>query len=342
MSHYWSLNDVLKDLIMDFRSLGLSFNLPASDEDLSRLEQLLQVPLLNELRELYRDHNGMDVVYEQPGWNDSDTELLYRLLSIDELINAIHEFQEEWFPSYPDLVATFLPCWTNDGSDYAVIYIDGPLKGYIAEITHDTGEGLQLSFQNTASFYEVMINSYLGNSVFSRTFPRQEAKPEYDITEGKLFDQYMGLYRQETDKRRRLNYAFNAIALCPYTRTNELYEFVQNMDSGDLEVPVCKIFAMRSWQDAIPLIGQLITQPGRKFNSSLINILGNYSNSAAVDELIKAAPHIHPYNLSFLVNALEKHNCEIQSVAKGNGIYTTYSIRKPDSTEWITLRGHDV
>ena len=70
---------------------------------------------------------------------------------------------------------------------------------------------------------------------------------------------------------------------------------------------------------------------------SAIEALGTIRDPAAAEELIRITTQMHPYDLSFIVDALKKHQYVAQIIMKSNSMYDTYKVKHPSEQDWIHL-----
>ena len=101
-----------------------------------------------EILALDRDHDGTD---------DARGDIPLRLMSIDEAIE-FHGNSGYLAERGGREMRTF---WTDDNSNYAGLYVEGPLPGRVFVIDHDEVD-LSPVYRSAHSFHEVMLDAAAG------------------------------------------------------------------------------------------------------------------------------------------------------------------------------------
>jgi hypothetical protein len=316
----------LQQALRDLRTLRVPLNPPATTEELTQLETLIGRALPAELLALYHDHNGHELTFDPEIDGDTDVVgLLFRLLSISEL-SAVwnEEMRQGWLTDYPDLLNQFLPCWFDDNSNYMVLYITEPLIGRVAYLNHELGFNLRPEFKSLPSYYASLIQAARANSYeYTTDYPTRQSYGDDDRSDLAAFEHCMVAYRHAQDANRRMFYSYNALYLCPFAHTSALYELL--VDENDyLQGEVCSVLAARNWTDAIGQLGQVVLAHRSLSFVPAIDALGALRDPAAAEELIRVASQIHPYDLSFVVDALKQHGYTARKLPHSNGKYDTY------------------
>ncbi len=104
----------MDDMVSRFRARPLPFNAAVSAREIARLQASLGAALPAELLALYRDHDGLP--------EHAPDDLPFRLMPIDEVIDIHHIARREGWADVG--VRVF---WTDDNSNYAGLYLTGPL-----------------------------------------------------------------------------------------------------------------------------------------------------------------------------------------------------------------------
>src|SRR5262249_36303198 len=118
----------MDDLIRRLHAFAVEFNPPASPDQIRALEEELRAPLPAELWALYQDHNGTGLA-QRGTW-------AFRPLSLDEVRREremVQIFRDTF--EWGDLGLVFF--FTNDNSDYAGVYLTGPMVGRVAVMPHE-------------------------------------------------------------------------------------------------------------------------------------------------------------------------------------------------------------
>ena len=97
------------------------------DEALGRLDEAVGVALPESVRELYRACGGLD--------EEALEHLPMRLMSPDELIDTAKVHLTEVMEVYSPATAVYV--FTDDDSNWAGIYHNGPLAGMATVLAHD-------------------------------------------------------------------------------------------------------------------------------------------------------------------------------------------------------------
>src|SRR6266545_1796132 len=330
--------------LRDLRSLRVPLNPPTTTEELAHLESLVRQALPAELRELYLDHNGHELTFDPEIDDDTDiVGLLFRLLSISELSAVWNEaMRQGWLAGYSDLFEQFLPCWSDDNGNYMVLYITGRLAGRIAYLDHELGFNFRPEFKSLSAYYASLIQAARANSYDMTTdYPTFQSYGDADRSDLAAFESCMDQYRHAQDPNRRVFYGYNALYVCPFARTSALYELLAD-ENDHLQGEVCGVLATRNWTDAIEPLGQVVLVRQSLSFVPAIDALGMLRDPAAAEELIRLASQLHPYDLSFVVDALKQHGYKARKLSRSNGQYDTYQVRQRTNQKWINLRGYEV
>jgi hypothetical protein len=329
------------NILQKLRALQFPLNPPATPADLARLEVALDRSLPMSLRTLYLQYNGQDTSSSDEE-NDNSPQILFRLLPIDELITTYQDMQSEWFDEYPDLLRNFIPCWTDDNSNYMLLFTGTYLTERIVYLDHELGFNPRPLFTDLHSFYASMLDAARqGRYSFETDYPIPNENNLHDHADEASFIACFQAYHSAQEEYRRLYFAYLAMYVCPFSCTAQLYDFLQDGDDR-IQGEVCPIFALRQWLDAIPLLGNVIIQGQSLSLVPAIRALGDFQQPLAAQELIRVTDYMHPYDLSFVTEQLQRYGYEIREKPHGNGKYTTYEIRQPSNGTWQELHGYDV
>lgn len=104
-------------------------NPPATDLELSAAELELGVSIPEKIREVYRRYNGIP---------EYKTKVLpFHLLPLSEALEINRNFRDGGH--YSEIIKRYsLVCfWGDDESNYAAVFVDGPLQGRVSFLDHD-------------------------------------------------------------------------------------------------------------------------------------------------------------------------------------------------------------
>jgi hypothetical protein len=121
-----------EDAITQLEAAGFQFNPAATEGEIRALEEALGCALPPDVAALYLHGNGMmPFDYHRRDENHAEGEL-FRLMSTQEAADE-HAILETCRVS----TAGRRCFWTDDESDYAALYVEGPLAGRVCLIWHD-------------------------------------------------------------------------------------------------------------------------------------------------------------------------------------------------------------
>ena len=218
---------------------------PAPESQIEELSKCGQLP--GELLTLYRHHNGMT-----PGSN-----LPMRLLSITE---ALEEnplvLDSEWLERRFLSEDRPLLCWSDDNSNYAGIFLGGPLQGFLFFLDHEDVDSSP-QYSSIASFYSQMLEAGTsGWYEMVREFPR--------LSSGLRDDEELSLARQyrerwwlaDTDSDNYFTMALRFLALLPPGSTAEAKELLlsENMWVQDA---ACNLLGRRQFLASISELAEV-------------------------------------------------------------------------------------
>jgi hypothetical protein len=227
----------MQELIQQLRASGLGFNQPLSEEGIERLEHNLECRLPEDVVALYRDHDG----HQRCG------ALIWRLLPSSEVVRLHKELFQDW----GRIGLRFF--WYDEQSNYAGLYVDGPLQGRVCIEQHDDHD-LSPRFRSPRSFLAVVARA--------ATEEREIEEQDFDYTRQGPVDQgderadwlaaqaLRRLYESSTRDEGRQDYAFAIMALTPLAYTDTLIAF---LDDEDLWIPerAAEVLGARKFEPAI-------------------------------------------------------------------------------------------
>ena len=156
----------MDERIQQLRSYPLRFNRGATLAECKALEGNLACRLPSDLLAVYLDHNGADL-------NDEDDEeskdLPFRLMPINEVRELNTLMQEREVAKLG--IRLF---WTDDNSNYAGLYVEPPLTGYICILNRlfevECGDLQQRTYLGKIGLYH---QSHAQGDPTSTVYPRR-------------------------------------------------------------------------------------------------------------------------------------------------------------------------
>jgi hypothetical protein len=248
----------LGELIQGLRSFGNGFNPPASEQELSELQQTAG-PLPGSVLALYRNHNGSGELAGR-----AMPKLIARLMPIVEALKAQSALNRARIPS----TGNSLCLWTDDNSNYCSIYTTGPLAGWLTILDHEEPI-LAPAFRSTTSFLSRLLADGRmncdGHDVKSPAYDLPSLAREIPVTvvgdenaeeDLRLATHFKDLFKTEQDTRQRCLYAFCSICLTPFEGTGELVSFLGDEDMYVAESAI-RLMDLRRYPDAVEILEKL-------------------------------------------------------------------------------------
>ncbi len=228
-------------------------NPPAS---VTELESLVAIgPLTPELKQLYLDHNGM-----QP-----DSKFSLRLMSIAESIEFQPLIFTEQFHSQNVLDEDrAVVVWTDDNSNFACIYLGGPLAGKIFLLDHEEQDTTP-AFRSIDSFYSRLLQPEVGWWDWEADFPTVAPDPK-DAQDLALADYYWSIFEKcNPHSNRALIAGRRFLALLPF-HSSERAEILLTCENGWIQEAACGLLGKRRLIQSAPRLAEVArlgTQNGR-------------------------------------------------------------------------------
>lgn len=265
-------------LLNELHTMSTEFNPPATPDDLLHLTTTLNCTLPESLRALYRAHNG-----QKPTQNA----LVFRLLSIPEVINAFHYGSDFWYGLPTDARVFF----ADEQGNYAFAYVAGPLTDKVG--LYPAIEPICApDFRSVPSFLMHVIASSnsregFGGLGMSRDYPalRDLQVPAALAKDRALFAQFREAYSTATDAEARYDLACVAMNLLPYQDSDQLTPFAQDPAGGVAE-QACVQLGIRQWQAAVPLLRQVALERSENPRNAAVMALGMIGSPAASQALV--------------------------------------------------------
>jgi len=306
----------MNDIISRLRAYDLGFNSPASATEIEEVATAIECNLPSDLRALYLDHNGFENAFPPP----------WRFMSISEVVEMYR-----CFSNWAGYGLRFF--WTDDNSNYAGVYVSGPLAERVCIEIHDDHD-LSPRFRSIRSFLEaVLVASSEERSLEESDFEYPIAGPKGNP--GQLEDDWRavqalrGLLDDSDDEQKR-DYAKSMMALTPQEHTDQIVPF---LDEDDMWIPAtaARILGARKYEPAIPKLTEVgLTGRMNGYQTAII-ALGNIGTKACLKALIRindAKVCGHDY---FLAGALEECGCQTREQGEG------WEYRLRGSTNWVPI-----
>ena len=238
-------------------------------ERIADVEQALGCFLPEPLRDLY-------LAYEDTGETDGWAPL--RLMPLDE-VAMLHSFVEDFGWAARGLRVF----WTDDNSNYAGLYVLGPLLGKVCFINHEETD-LSPVYASLPSFLAVMASSQpeaLDWYQFPREYPAagpsknpQAARQDWEIVQS-----FRPLYEAAEDEERTY-YAFCMMALMPFEQTASLLAFTHD-EYMYIQERACQILGLRRYEGAVERLAEVARAGKHNGRMAAIIALGKIGSPEA-------------------------------------------------------------
>ena len=237
----------MDEIIQQYRALGGRFRLAASAPELQVLETALGCVLPGDLRRLYADHDGDEVGGE-------NIRLPLRLLPIAEVIETNQFVQDSGLAAYG--LRLF---WYDDNSNYAGLYVAGPLSGRVCFLNHEEAD-LSPVYRTLRSFLSTLltgIDKGIEWEEFARDYPAlgllssEEAAEDWDAAQ-----MLRPPFEAAEDAQERINYAYSIMALTPPERTDSLIEYTYDADLY-IQERACELLGRRKFEPAVGRLAEV-------------------------------------------------------------------------------------
>jgi hypothetical protein len=295
---------MIDELILRFRTLDMCFNPPLSPQASEALERSLACKLSADVIALYRDHDGSRV--DAPGiWP-------LHLMSAAEAIEFHRATGNSATWAWTDVRAL----WTDHQSNYAGVYVQGPLEGRVCILDHEEPD-LSPVYRSIPSFLESLLESAAGDADWQAMptdypvdrgisivgeKPATAADRDMDwVTAQSLVPQYRGA-RNEDEKR---YLAYSIMALTPPDRVDTLLEFLEDDDMWTQE-RACWIFGRRKYQPAVGRLAVMALRGQHNGQIKAILVLGRIGSPECKDHLTSLARELPPAYQIYVEHALRE------------------------------------
>jgi hypothetical protein len=241
-------------LIGDLRERFAGFNPPAPTESISQLTSVFNT-LPEAVFNLYKNHDGSE---KKPAGTKG--RLPARLMSIDEALEN-HELMTRALANEASL-GSIAWLWTDDNSDYAGVYLDGILQGWVVRYDHEEPT-LCPTFRSVVTFVSRLIEFGESSHFLDIQADLPEASPNTRTVEDdrRHSAEFRKLYLAEVDDDLRRLYATCSIALTPFEDTAQALSF---LDDPDMWTPAAavELLGFRHFQGGVNQL-EILARDGR-------------------------------------------------------------------------------
>jgi len=272
-------------LIERFLALGLPVEPALSDQRVQRLAQQLAAEIPAPVQELYRAFGGLP----------SPSDFPMRLMPPDEVVEIANVLadQAEWL--HPATQARYF--WTDDNSNYAGVFVEGPLVGKVCYLDHDEPDEVA-RFRTVQRFFEGCLRIREGQDEardwyeLATDYPARSLSPEEERSDGALADE-MRRRLDGADGEEYARIALHVVQLTPPSRTAELMELLHSQ-SPWVQERACQMMGLRDHAPAIEVL-EAIVRADKANNPVIASIyaLGRMSDPRAREVLV-ALEKDHP------------------------------------------------
>jgi len=236
--------------------------------------------------------------------------------------------------------------WTDDNSNYAALYLSGPLVGKVCYLDHEEPD-LSPVYRSLGSFlgelrsatitrtnwydmptdYFVPINYYLhggGNPLPSTDADMNDDRAVADILRSQLKE----LWAADSDEHRFLCFAI--MGLTPPPAMGSIVEFLHDEDMW-IEARAADALGIHKYSGAVDLLADLALRGAGNGVISAINALGRIGTSDCLDALLKCIAVRAQGYAPYLGAALRGCGCEATH-DRGSWRY-----RPPGESQWHAI-----
>lgn len=271
----------MNDFLARIRALDCKFNPPCRPI----LRQMLLETLGEDINPIvmgfYDDHDGMDRAGSFP----------MRFMSIFEVVDRLLHTMAH--PQHG-----FHVFWTDDNSNYAALYIDGPMRGKVCFLDHEmfTGPDWVPQYRSLENFLNTALAAAQVEQTWyemPRDYPTMQPSPETDPEDraaalelAGYFDAYPLTANWRDNYNRRAYFGHCAMNLFPFMDVEPYYKFARDRDMF-LQERACEILGMRRRAEAIPLLSEIAQTGLPNGRGAAIGALVQIGNEEARITLLK-------------------------------------------------------
>jgi hypothetical protein len=201
--------------------------------------------------------------------------------------------------------------WTDDNSNYAGVYVEGPLTGRVAYVDHDEVD-LSPVFSSVDSFLAKFVTAAKKGVDWHEM--KQEPPPR---TRGRASTRKQGpleMLRAKlavtTDADARARLAMSIMKVTPLDETESIVPF---LDEEDMYVQerACVILGERKYEPAVEKLGRVAKDGTANGVTAAIRALGQIGTERC-RRALRAAAIREPRRDTYVAWALEESGCEIE------------------------------
>jgi hypothetical protein len=279
-------------LIGDLRERFAGFNPPAPPDSISRLQSAFNT-LPEAVFELYRNHDGSG---QKPV--GSKGKLATRLMPIDEVLES-HRMIARSMAREASL-GSIAWLWTDDNSDYAGVYLDGILAGWVVRYDHEEPT-LCPTFRSVGSFVSRLMEFGETSHFLDVQADLPEASPNAETMEQdrRLCAKFLEQYRAEVGDDRRRLYAMCSIALTPFEDTAQVLSFLDDPDMWTPEAAV-KLLGFRRFQGGVDQLERLARDGRMNGDSAAMAQLVRLKTAGSADAITRLKASLSGTKLQLL------------------------------------------
>lgn len=210
---------------------------PAPADELDDLERVLGASLPESVRAIYEDHRAEEPVED----------LCLRLLSPPEAAQAIIGLREHGNPVEDHELGPF---WADDDSNYAGVFVAGPLAGRVFLIDHEEPSP-EPRWHSVESFYDALLDGrdaglYWPDLVTD--YPRGPA--DHSPVDDALADRLFALHHERPDSPVGRRAAVEALALSSAAHAGAVMALLRSDDMW-IQERAAQILGHWRWEPAI-------------------------------------------------------------------------------------------
>lgn len=328
----------MDELLRHYQELNLGLNDGATGEEVRALEASIGVALPSDLVMLYQHHNG----------ETRPTRLPLRFMSVAEVrewlvMMRIYDLETDDFGWIDHGVIAF---WSDDNSNYAGVYVRGPLNGRVCFLNHEDSTDIAPSYRSVSSFLAANLSGIRqgSNELDWREMgtdypvcrPAESAKAKNAIEQDAIVARSIQRLLEDTPKStdheqwERTHYAFCIMALLPFEDTATLFGFARDEDMF-IQGRACEILGCRRVKEAVPLLADIASHGSQNGQISAIKALGEIGTEECLKHLIHLVDTLPIGWEVHLAYALEGCGCE--KTCKGS----TWYYRLPNTGQWVEI-----
>jgi hypothetical protein len=260
---------------------------PAARSEITTLESVLGGAVPEQVGAIYADHAAMT----------SERWWAMRLLSPAEVAEAIVGLRMAQLPIPDDELGVF---WTDDNSNYAGVFLRGPLEGRVFTLDHEEPSPAPV-FVSVESFYSAMLEAAdqarangesIDDHALKPDYPRRTSsdpsRPDDDDVARRLLSSYWAQPGEPDGERA----AFQGIALSS-NDDNELLVELFSVDDMFVAEAAARTVGLRRWSPAVPALAQLARgnlQNGRLAAILALKAIGDRPARQALEALRRELP----------------------------------------------------